>query len=374
MKMSGMKALIVGGGTAGMCTALTLIRKGVSVDLIDKDPAWGVNGAGITITGPTLRALKEIGVLDEVIKDAYVGNGIKVCDVQGRFLYDLDTPMPADAGVAGCGGITRPGLHKILSAKIRERGTNVRLGVTVDAFEEESNGTKVTFSDGTVQFYNLVVGSDGLFSRVRELIFPDAPKPEYTGQSSWRVTVDTPAGIDRRHYFLGGPLKVGFTPVSATQMYMFVLETAPKAFREANALHTALAQLLADYGGPVAQIRDSLNAQSDINFRPLEGFILPEPWHKGHVIIIGDAAHPTTPQLASGAGMAVEDAIVLAEELECANDVLTAFAAFMRRRIDRCRLVTNSSVEIGRLEQRRAPIAEMTAIVQRALAELAKPI
>lgn len=374
MKTSGMKALIVGGGSAGMSTALTLRKLGVAVDLIDKDPAWGVAGAGITITGPSLRALRDIGVLEDVTRDAYVGEGICVRDVHGNFMYNLDTPMPAGCGVAGSGGITRPTLHKILSARIQEAGTQVRLGITVDAFNEEADVVRVTFSDGTNGLYDLVVGSDGLFSKVRTMIMPDAPKPEYTGQSAWRVTIPRPASVENRTYFLGGPLKVGFTPVSNDEMYMFVLESCPKVFRGPESLHKDLAKLLEGYGGDVATVRDSLNENSQVNFRPLEGFILPEPWYRGRVILIGDAAHPTTPQLASGAGMAIEDSIVLAEELERASSVAEAFAAFMARRIGRCRLVTNSSVEIGRLEQERAPVDQMTAVVRNALAKLAEPI
>lgn len=135
-----------------------------------------------------------------------------------------------------------------------------------------------------------------------------------------------------------------------------------------------LAELVKDYGGQVAAVREALNEKSEINFRPLEGFILPEPWYRGRVILIGDAAHPTTPQLASGAGMAIEDAIVLAEELEQAASIDQAYAAFMARRVGRCRLVTNSSVELGRLEQERAPVEQMTAVVRHALAKLAEPI
>jgi len=373
MKMSGLKALIVGGGTAGMSTALSLLKLGATVELIDKDPAWGVAGAGITITGPTLRAFRDLGVLEEITRDAYVGEGICVRDVQGNFLYDLETPMPPDAGVAGSGGITRPTLHKILAKHIQDAGAQIRLGLTVEALQEEARGVRVSFSDGGSGLYDLVIGADGLFSRVRSLIIPDAPPVQYTGQMSWRVTVPRPVEVERRTYFLGGPLKVGFTPVSATEMYMFVLERSPKVFRK-EGLHTALAAILKDYGGHVATVRESLNEKSEINFRPLEGFILPEPWYRGRVILIGDAAHPTTPQLASGAGMAVEDGLVLADELDKAGSVEQAFAAFMERRIGRCRLVTNSSVELGRLEQERAPVDQMTAVVRHALAKLAEPI
>lgn len=369
-----LKALVVGGGIGGMSAALTLRNIGAAVDLIDIDPAWGVSGAGITITGPTLRAFKALGVLDEIMAQAYTGEGIRVCDVEGRLLKELETPMPAEAGVPGSGGFTRPGLHKILATRVRASGAAVRLSLTVAALRELADGVEVTFSDGAVANYDLVVGADGVSSKVREMIIPDAPKAEYTGQNCWRVTLDRPAEIDCRHYFLGGPLKVGFTPVSKTQMYLFALETSPKVWRDKHDLHEPLAALLKDYGGIVGRLRDGLNAQSEIVFRPLEGFFLPAPWYRGRVLLIGDAAHPTTPQLASGAGMAVEDALVLAEELARAAGVPEALAAFMARREERCRLTVENSMEIGRLEQRRAPIAEQTAVVQRTLQMLAEPI
>src|SRR5213595_3469290 len=92
------KTLIVGGGTGGQSCAIALRKLGVDVDLIDIDTKWGVSGAGITITGPTLRALRDLGVYDEVVAEAYVGEGIQVCNVNGEKLRKLDTPMPADAG------------------------------------------------------------------------------------------------------------------------------------------------------------------------------------------------------------------------------------------------------------------------------------
>jgi len=137
-----------------------------------------------------------------------------------------------------------------------------------------------------------------------------------------------------------------------------------------------LAQRLASYGGILAEIRDSLGAKDNqaINFRPLEAFILPAPWYQGRVLLIGDSAHPTTPQLASGAGMGIEDALVLAEELGRGGAVAEVFERFMQRREGRCRLVTECSMELGRLEQARAPVEEQTNVVERALLTLSQPI
>ena len=170
------KVLIIGGGTGGMCSAITLGRLGANVDLIDIDTNWRPTGAGITITGATLRALKDIGVYDEVAAQGYVGEGIRVCTVEGEFIRDLETPIPAEAGVAGCGGITRPVLHNILSKLVLEVGTDVRLGTSVDKLEQDADGVDVTFSDGSMGRYDLVGGADGINARTREQIFPPAPK------------------------------------------------------------------------------------------------------------------------------------------------------------------------------------------------------
>lgn len=370
------KALIVGAGTAGMSAAITLRRLGIDVDLIDINPNWGALGAGLTITGPTLRALHQLGVYADMVDEAYVGEGIQICDTQGEPLRTLATPMPADSATESSGGIMRPTLHGILARHVRAAGTALRLGLTVEALVQDGSGVDVTFSDGSQGRYDIVLGADGVFSRVRGLIMPDAPKPEYTGQSCWRLFLERPASIKRRTYFLGGPYKVGFSPVSATHMYMFLLERTPQVFIEPADFHRELAKRLESYGGVLAEVRDSLSERdiAAINFRPLEIFSLPAPWYRGRVLLIGDAAHPTTPQLASGAGMAIEDALVLAEELQQAGSVEQVLARFMARREARCRLVTESSMELGRLEQVRAPVEAQTKVVEQALLTLSEPI
>jgi 2-polyprenyl-6-methoxyphenol hydroxylase-like FAD-dependent oxidoreductase len=368
-------ALVVGGGIGGMATAITLRRLGIDVDLVDLDPHWRVYGAGITITGATLRAFKALGILEQVIAQAYTGEGIQICDVSGKPLHLVPTPIQADPDVPGCGGIMRPLLHQLLSTLTLDLGTRVRLGLTVNRIESDTKGAEVLFSDGSRGRYDLVVGADGVYSRVRSLLLPDAPAPVYTGQCVWRLVAPRPASIDRRHFFLGGPVKVGLTPVSRDRMYLFLLETTARhPVMSDTALADGLDHLLQGYGGVLADIRRGIGPDSSIVLRPLEGFLLPRPWQRGRAILIGDAAHPTTPQLASGAGMAVEDALVLGEEIARDVPLEVSFERFMARRYDRCRLVVENSLEIGRREQARAPIEQQTRLVEDSLRVLAEPI
>lgn len=371
-----LSCLIVGGGIGGMASAIVLRRLGIAVDLIDIDPEWRVYGAGITITRPTLRAFRDLGVLDEIVAEGFAGDGIQVCEPDGTPLRLLPDPEMAGPPVPGSGGIMRPVLHRILAGHVRQSGASIRLGITIEAIDQDDAGATVRFSDGSSACYDFVIGADGIYSRTRALLFPDAPKPIYTGQTIWRLFAPRPADIVRRHFFLGGKVKVGLSPVSQTHLYMFLLENTPRRPIMPDAsLHLVLRQLMEGYGGPIAALRARLSEDSPIVVRPLEAFLMPPPWYKGRVLLIGDACHPTTPQLASGAGLAVEDALVLGEAMaQNAFDVTAAFPAFMARRWSRCALVVENSMEIGRREQAGAPAAEQTILVQQSLAKLAEPI
>ena len=368
-------ALVVGGGVAGMSAAIMLRQAGVEVQLIDIAADWKMAGAGLTISASTLRAMRIAGVLDQMMARGHTHAGIRVCDMQGEPLRVMKSPPLPDADVPGAGGILRPTLHRIMSTRLRELGVSVRLGLTATAIEAEGPASRVRLSDGSSEAVELVVGADGLFSGMRALLFPEAAAPAFTGQACWRLVIPRPPQIDMRHFFLGGPVKVGLTPVSQDEMYMFLLEHVPdNPWRPAETQHEVLRDLLVGYGGILAEIRAGLNPQSQIIYRPLEGHLLRHDWWRGNTILIGDAAHATTPQLASGAGMALEDGIVLAEEVARASSLPEAFANFMRRRYERCRMVVENSLEIGRLEVAGAPATEQTAVVERSLAALATPI
>lgn len=369
------KGLIVGGGIAGMSAAIMLRRAGIEVELIDLARDWKMVGAGLTISASTLRAFQKLGILEEVKRLGHTHPGIQVCDVNGKPLQQVVSPPLPDADVPGAAGILRPVLHGILAAKLRELDVPVTLGTTVNELRSDAQGAQVRLSDGQERRYDFVAGSDGLFSGLRNLMFPRAPAPVFTGQACWRLVIPRPPQISQRHFFLGGPVKVGLTPVSQEEMYMFLLEHVPaNPWREPETQYLELGRLLAGFGGILAEIREQLSPASRIVYRPLEGHLLRHDWFAGNAILIGDAAHATTPQLASGAGMAAEDGIVLAEELAHGNANEEAFRRFMARRYERCRLVVENSLEIGRLEVAGRPAAEQTAVVAASLAKLAEPM
>ncbi len=367
--------LVVGGGVAGMAFAIRASQLGQSVEIVELDPQWRVAGAGISVTGPTYRALKRLGVLDAVKAGGFlISHGAVICAADGSPIAEV--PYRAiEPDLPTAGGILRPKLHEILSAKVRALGVRVTLGATLQSTAESHDGVTALLSNGETREVDLVVAADGAFSAVRAQLFPDADAPAYTGQYCWRLLAQRPAQVDRPHFFMSADVTCGLMPVSADEMYLWLLETAParRRINEAD-LTDHLRDLLAPFGGVVDAVRAAIDAGAPIIARPLDALLLPLPWHRGKTILIGDAVHATTPHLASGAGIAVEDGLLLAEALAGGDPIEAVFDQFEARRWERCRLVVEDSVAIGRMQQTDASPAALNERMSRAQAALALDI
>ena len=367
--------LIVGGGIAGMALAIVLRRAGTAVEIAEIDKDWRVTGAGITITGPTLRALDRLGLLDAVVAQGYCYDATRICDAQGNVIMaSRVSGRPMGPRIPNGGGILRPVLRGIFAAATRASGAVVRLGVGVAAIEQSEAAVSVVFTDDTKASYDLVVGADGVHSQVRSIAFPDAAKPAFTGQGCWRAVVSRPPDVDCAQVFVGG-VKAGIVPVSREQMYLFLLEHVPGNPRMPEQdWPKLLAEQMRGFGGPLGAVRDNLDRSAQINYRPLEKLLLPPPWHNGRVLLIGDAAHATTPHLASGAGLAVEDALVLGECFAGEGPLDAALKRFTARRYERCRMVVENSVRLGELEMAGAPGEQQAELQRASMLALAEPI
>ena len=369
-------ALVVGGGFSGMSAAIELRKRGIAVDLVEIDAAWRNYGAGISIGGPTLRALRTLGVLERYLDEGYACDGVDVMAADGRFLASLPTPRIAGDDVPGSGAVMRPVLARILADATRASGARVRLGCTVETLRQDAQGVEVMFTDGGGGRYDLVIGADGLYSQMRQRVLPDAPQPRYSGQGTWRAVLPRVAGIERTTLWVGDRIKAGVNPVSRSQMYLFVNETrAANEHVPAERFVTMLRELLKQFGAPQLQsLSAQLDAHSLVVYRPLESLLVPAPWYSGRVVLIGDAVHATTPHLASGAGIGIEDAIVLAEELEARASVEEALRCFQDRRFARCRMVVENSGRLGEIELTGGSREEHAQIMRASFAALAEPI
>ena len=367
--------LVIGGGIAGMSAAIQLRKLGVQVDLIEVDKHWRVYGAGITLSGPTLRAFASVGIIDAIGRLGALTDGLDVYTAAGQKIGELPTPRIAGPDIAGGGGILRPTLAAILRDATLASGTAVRCGTTFDAITQAEDRVTVRTTDGRSATYDLVIGADGLMSSVRRAVFKEAPSPSYTGQGCWRALAARPPSVQRAAMFMGSKLKVGVNPISKDELYLFVTEPRDSSDTGDEAQWTeTLRSLLREYGGLIGEIRDGLSADSRVHNRPFWKLLMPAPWFLGRVLLIGDAVHATTPHLASGAGIGVEDAVVIADEIAKAATIDAALNAFMKRRFERCRMVVENSVRLGDLERDGGSNEEHQALMRESMAALLAPI
>ena len=375
MSLASQRILVIGGGFSGMAAAIELRKLGAAVDLVEIDPGWRSYGAGISLGGATLRAMRTLGILEAFLREGNAADGVKICLPHGPQVAELPTPRLAGADVPGGGAILRPVLARILADATRAAGTHVMLGCTFTSITQDADGVDVGFTDGQRRRYDLVIGADGLYSKTREALFPGAPKPRYSGQACWRAVLPRPPEVSTATMWMGR-VKPGVNPVSKTHMYLFVTEHRPSNEHVDPArFPTLLRELLADFPAPVVQqIRSQINEDSQIVFRPLEALLMPRPWSQGRVVLIGDTVHATTPHLASGACIGIEDAIVLAEEIARTGAAPVALQAFEARRWERCRMVVENSLRLGEIEIAGGDKDEHGRIMRESLMALAQPV
>jgi 2-polyprenyl-6-methoxyphenol hydroxylase-like FAD-dependent oxidoreductase len=367
------RVLVVGGGIGGLSATLALRRAGVEVDVAEINPEWSVYGVGIIQPGNALRALDALGLASDAIAQGFPMEGSRFHLADGTMLADLPAHRVAGPEYPPMNGITRSRLHVLLTDAVKASGADVRLGVTVDAID----GGHVTFSDGTEGDYDLVVGADGIGSRVRSLVFGDEIQPEWTGQVCWRVNVPRPPDVHGIWMFVGTDGKAGIVPLAPDLAYVLLIEEPPPGGERVpdDRLAATMRERLAEFGGVIGELRDEhIRRDEDVVFRPVMAVFVERPWYRDRVVLIGDAAHATSPHVGQGAAMAVEDALVLAEEVTADGPLDAALERFMDRRYERCRTIADISRQIGRWELERRHDADFAGLTVKSIMVTAEPI
>ncbi|MEY9211832.1 FAD-dependent oxidoreductase [Thermobifida halotolerans] len=367
--------LIVGGGTAGCSLAVLLARAGVRVEIAEIKTDWTVHGSGITLQGNALRVLRELDVLPQVLESGCAFDVLGLRSASGELLTKLPDFRTGGPDLPATVGMNRPRLAEILSEAARAAGAEVRLGVTVRTLEQDDSGVDVVFTDGTAARYDLVVAADGIRSHMRSLLgFDVEPRP--TGMSIWRVHTRRPVGLDHTDLCYDGPCYIaGYCPTSDDTIYAYLVEgSRDHADLSREEQLDLVLRLAASYHGFWDEIRAGMNDPAAINHTAFESLLVPAPWNRGRVVLVGDAAHACPPTLAQGAAMCLEDAWVLAELLLFADRVDQGlWDRFTARRFDRVRTVVDGSLQLTRWMLDRSADADVPGLMARVAGLVTEP-
>ncbi|MBC7553644.1 MAG: FAD-dependent monooxygenase [Taibaiella sp.] len=349
---SPLKLLVVGGGIAGIMLAILLERKGYNITLVEQSKQWKPIGGGITLTLNGVRILQETGLLSAI--EPYVNEirNINITNQQGKRLssFNLDEYAVSYAGTLT---LLRHDLHNALVGRLSS--TNVCLGTSCTAITDEGDKVRVSFTNHQTCDYDLVVGADGINSFVRRSIFCTTSN-KYSGYASWRFIVTGVAVPQNTLTEMWGVGKrFGIVPLSGNKVHCFAsLNTLENSAANSNISINDFKALFAGFGGYVPKLIDALEDNSKLMYNDLEDVYL-EKYHKGRIVLIGDAAHGMTPNMTQGASMAIEDAVVLAAKLTDKSVVERSLERFQAARSSRTRSVQKKSNLLGKIGQLNNP-------------------
>lgn len=343
--MKNQNILIIGGGIGGLTTAIALGDYDHTVTIIEKDPKWSVYGVGIIQQSNVVRAMQKLNLLEDYLDAGFGYDGIEVYIPTGERVAQIPSPKLVEDKPANV-GIGRPALHKVLGDRAKAAGAEIRLGVVATEIEDGPDQVAVTFSDGKQENFDLVIAADGVYSSTRKMLFENAPAPEFTGQAVWRYNFKRPDDVTCLHVY-EGKIGLGLVPLSDELMYMYMTTAEPDNTRyPIEGIAAVMRDKLPKISPKIAELAEQVTDDSGVVYRPLETLFVDGDWHRGRVVLLGDAVHATTPHLGQGAGMAIEDAIVLSQEIDAAQSVSEAFAAYQERRFERCKYIVEASLAI----------------------------
>jgi 2-polyprenyl-6-methoxyphenol hydroxylase-like FAD-dependent oxidoreductase len=338
------QVLVVGAGIAGLALGRALLSGGVSAEIVDRATAFPATGAGLYVPGNGVRAMAALGLADQLAAESVPISHQQILNHRGRLLASIDLRR-VWGRVGPCVGIRRAELHRILLDGAA--GVPIRPGTTVRAVTQMPEHVSVEFEDGLTRSYAVVIGADGLNSSIRRLVFGDI-QPRDVGQISWRFIADDRCGVTTWRAMLARGRAFLMMPVGSGGLYCYAdlmrrrdRDTFPwsgAAEKGSTGARDALRAIFRDFAEPVPRLLAQLDQVNAIHVGSIEEVAVDCSVDR-RVALVGDAAHATSPNMAQGASMALEDALILAEALSSRDAPLHALAAFAARRRARVRWV-----------------------------------
>jgi 2-polyprenyl-6-methoxyphenol hydroxylase-like FAD-dependent oxidoreductase len=347
---------ILGGGIAGLTAAIALKQKGIRATVFEAAPEIKPLGAGLLLAANAVKGYERLGIAEKIVARGRALPTFSILDQQGRIITSADAAKIGRQYGLHNFAIHRAALHEALLAEL-EAG-QVQTGKRATHFEKLNDGAiEIHFADGSTQRTDYLVVAEGIHSAIRRQLLPDS-ESRYAGYTCWRAVVETPpalAGLSTASETWGKDGRFGIVPIAGDKIYWFACINARQNDPAMRAVKVADLQQFFQKFHPTVQAilentRDADLIWNDIiDLKPIEKFAF------GNIVLIGDAAHATTPNMGQGACQAIEDAVILADELDKKADPVAAFAAFEKRRLERVHYIVNNSWRLGKIAQLNHP-------------------
>jgi len=360
----GVRVAVAGAGIGGLTAAIALGRAGAEVAVFERAQELEEVGAGLVLAANAQKAFGKLGLQEAISRLGTPASAGEIRSWRGETLADVPVKELEKRVGSPSAAVHRADLQALLLSELGEGPP--RLGSEVVGFEQDEDGVTVLIADGREERFDLLVGADGLRSRVRASLFgPDEPR--YAGYTAWRAVARPreellPWGEGFESWGRGA--RFGCVHIGRGRVYWFATLNAPEGEKDGplgspQGPKRTLRGLFRGWHRPVGELLDATEEgairRDDIYDRePLKG-----RWGEGRVTLLGDAAHPSTPNLGQGACLAVEDAVVLARCLREQRDGTRGVEGALRRyeglRRERAAKVVRLSRRIGRIGQLENP-------------------
>ncbi|WP_430614680.1 FAD-dependent monooxygenase [Flavobacterium sp. JP2137] len=346
--------IIIGGGIAGLTAAISLKKMGFTATVYESKPTILGLGAGLGLASNAIKALEYLDLAEGLIPLGTMLRSLTIKDATGRPIFEANTAL-VKKGTADNFSIHRKSLSQYLYQQLDPQ--DIQVDKKVVDLQQNQEQVTVAFSDGTQATADYVLGCDGVGSAVRQLLLPQST-PLYAGYSCWRAVIPNPNITVQDGTEIWDPAgRFGFVPLEGNLIYWYAcINTTAANYKTVKAYGIAeLQATFKDFYPEITHIIAHTSAdkliQSDIlDIKPLRQFAF------NRVLLLGDAAHATTPNMGQGACMAIEDIAVLTRELQGEKEVTLAFKNFEKRRIPRTTSVIVKSRRIGRIAQWESPL------------------
>ncbi|OKL38953.1 FAD-dependent monooxygenase [Pontibacter flavimaris] len=351
-----MKAIVIGGGIGGLCAALALQKAGIEATVYEAAPRILGLGAGVGLAANAMQGLARLGVAEAVIARGKQLEALVIFDEHGKVISNMDTrPLSNKYGINNF-VIHRADLHEVLCNHLQPN--SLVLGKRCEEVTQQGGQVRVMFTDGSQATADLLIAADGISSVVRQQLVPQSI-PRYAGYTCWRAVIDNP-GVDINTMISAETWapegRVGIAPLQDDKIYWYACINAPQRDEKMRRMTPErLARHFEKVHAPVEAVLASTAPEqliwNDIaDLKPLKHFVY------GRVVLLGDAAHATTPNMGQGACQAIEDAVVLAQCLQQEPELAKALRKYEKRRMPRTAKVIELSRRLGEVAHWRHPL------------------